>query len=83
MLRFRSRHTLRISNSLAVFAALTLLASALLSWNNSGLTAKGTADQMAEIESAPAQSLANEDPGGDSYKKNKSFKVSLFLFHID
>ncbi len=83
MLRFRSRHTLRISNSLAVFAALTLLVSALVSLNDSGLTAKGTTSQMAEIESDPAQSLASEDPGGASYKKNKSFKVSLFLFHID
>lgn len=83
MLRFRSRHTLRISNSLAVVAALTLLASALVSLNDSGLTAKGAADRMAEIESAPAQPLASEEPGGDSYKKNKSFKVSLFLFHID
>ncbi len=83
MLRFRSRHTLRISNSLAVFAALTLLVSALVSLHESSLTAKGAAEQTAEIESAPAQSLASEDPGGDTYKKNKSFKVSLFLFHID
>jgi hypothetical protein len=83
MLRFKSHHTPRISNSLAVFAALILLASTLAGISDSGLTSKDTADQTAGIELAPTQLFASETPGGNTHKKNKSFKVSLFLFRID
>ncbi len=83
MLRLKSHHTPRISNSLAVLAVLMLLVSALASISDSALTAKDSADQTAGIESNPTQSLVRETPGGNTHKKNKSFKVSLFLFRID
>ncbi len=83
MLRFKSHHTPRISNSLAVFAALMLLVSALAGVSGSVATTKGLAVQTAGIESAPMQTFASETPGGNTHKKNKSFKVSLFLFRID
>jgi hypothetical protein len=83
MLRFKSNHTPRISNSLAVFAALMLLVSALAGVSGSVATTKELAVQTAGIESAPTQTFASEAPGGNTHKKNKSFKVSLFLFRID
>jgi len=83
MLRFKSHHTPRISNSLAVFAALMLLVSALAGVSGSVVTTKELAVQTAGIESAPTQTFASETPGGNTHKKNKSFKVSLFLFRID
>ena len=83
MLRFKSHHTPRISNSLAVFAALMLLVSAVAGTSNSGFTSKNPADQMAGIELVPKHLFANETPGGNTHKKNKSFKVSLFLFRFD
>ena len=83
MLKFRLHHTPRISNGLAVFAALMLLVSALAGISDSGLTSKNPADQTAGIELVPTQLFASETPGGNTHKKNKSFKVSLFLFRID
>jgi len=83
MLRFKSHHTPRISNSLAVFAALMLLFSALSGSSDSVVATKTSADKAAQIESNPAQILASEAAGGNTHKKDKSFKVSLFLFRID
>lgn len=83
MLRFKSYHTPRISNSLAVFAALMLLVTALAGSSVSLGTAKDSVAQTAGIESAPTQTFASETPDGNTHKKNKSFKVSLFLFRID
>jgi hypothetical protein len=83
MLRFKSHHTPRISNSLAVFAALMLLGSALAGISHSVVATKDSSVQTAGIEAAPTQSFASETPGGNTHKKNKSFKVSLFLFRID
>jgi len=83
MLRFKSHHTPRISNGLAVIAALTLLISAVAGIGDSVVTTKNLADQTAGIESAPTRTLASETIGGNTHKKDKSFKVSLFLFRID
>ena len=83
MLRFKSHHTSRISNSLAAFAALMLLVSALAGISHSVVTTKEPAVQTAGIESSLKQTFASETPGGNIHKKNKSFKVSLFLFRFD
>jgi hypothetical protein len=83
MLRFKSHHTPRISDSLAVFAALVLLVGALAGVSKSGLTSQDPAEQTAGIESFPAQIFSSEAPRGITRKQNKSFKVSLFLFRID
>jgi len=82
MLRIKSLNTPRISNSLAVFAALLLMVSAMAGFGNTSLSLKDSADQSAGVEPTPAQ-LASESPAGDTHKNNKSFKVSLFLFRID
>ena len=81
MLNIKSNHKLRISNRMAAFAALMLLVSGLAGFGNSGLTAKDSADQLAD--SASAQFFAGETPGGNTHITNKSFKVSLFLFRFD
>ena len=83
MLRFRSNHTTRISNSLAALAALVLLVSALASYSDSGSTIQNPADLVVETEVALTQTVAGETPGGNTQEKSKSFKVSLFLFRID
>ena len=83
MFKLTSQNTPRISNSLAVFAALMLLLSALAGFRDSGHTATDPADQTAGNESAPTQFFAGETPAGNTHEKNKSFKVSLFLFRID
>lgn len=82
MLKFKSHPKLRISNSLAVFAALMLLVSALAGFSDSVMTARNLADQAAGIEPAVVQTLASETPDETDQKTNKSFKVSLFLFRI-
>ena len=83
MLRFKSSHTPRVSNSLAVFAALALLVSALAGISDSCLKLMDSADQAAGIESAPTQTFASVAPDENTQKKNKTFKASLFLFRID
>ena len=80
MLRLTSHHTPPISNRLAVFAALMLLVSALAGFSGSGLTSKDSADQTIGIEPASVQIMAGDTPAENSHNKNKSFKVSLFLF---
>lgn len=83
MLKLTTHHTPRISNRLAVFAALMLLVSALAGFSGSGLTSKDSADQTAANDTASTQTFASETTGGNSLKKNKSFKVSLFLFRTN
>ncbi len=83
MLKLTSHHTPRISNGLAVLAALMLLVSTVAGFSGSGLTSKDSANQVAGIEPAPTQTFTSDTPGENSHDKNKSFKVSLFLFRID
>lgn len=83
MLSYKSHYTPRISNSLAVSAALLLLFSALAGISDSVVPTMDSADQTAGIESTPTQTFASETPGGNTHKKNKSFRANLFLFRID
>ena len=83
MLRFKLNYTPRISNGLAVFAALMLLVSVLAGSSASLVTAEDSLAQVAGIEATPTQTFASEIPGGNTHKMKKSFKVSLFLFRID
>jgi hypothetical protein len=83
MLRFKSLHTPRVSNSLAVLAAVILLISALAGSGNSVVPGKDSANRDGELDSVASQLFATEEVGGNTHKKNKSFKVSLFLFRID
>jgi hypothetical protein len=83
MLRFKSHRTPPISNGLAVFAALMLLGSALAGISHSVVTTMDPAAQTAGIEPEATQLFASETAGGNTHKRNKSFKVSLFLFRID
>jgi hypothetical protein len=82
MLRIKSQNSPRISNGLAVLAAVMLMVSALAGINNSALTSMESANRSAKSESAPIQTVVKTAPGGNTHKKNKNFKVSLFLFRI-
>lgn len=83
MLRFKSHNTPRISNSLAVFAALMLMVSTLAGFSDAVLTATNPVDQTAGIETAQTQTFASDTAGRNANKNNKSFKASLFLFRFD
>jgi hypothetical protein len=83
MLRIKSQNSPRISNSMAVLAAVMLMVSALAGINNSALTSNESASRSAKSESTPVQNYAKEAPGGNTHKMNKNFKVSLFLFRIN
>ena len=83
MLKLKLHHTPRISNSLALLAAMVLLVSALASFSGSGLTSKVSADQTAGIETIATQTVTSDTRDGNSNTENKSFKVSLFLFRTN
>ena len=83
MLKLKLHHTPRISNSLALFAAMVLLVSALAGFSGSGLTSKVSADQTAGIETIATQTVTSDTRDGNSNTENKSFKVSLFLFRTN
>ena len=82
MLRYKRKHSPRISNRLAVFASLTLLVSALAGMTPTNL---GGAEAIAGV--APSSVVDAEPTNVASSKKRigkkKSFKVSLFLFRLD
>lgn len=80
MLRLTSRHTPRVSNRLAVIAALMLLVSALVNMSGSAATSTDSIVQTAEKTPISAETYASETAEGNTRKKNKGFKVSLFLF---
>jgi hypothetical protein len=83
MLKLRSLHKPRISNRLALFAALILLVTSLASVSDSIVPTRDQAIETADAESSNIDALTSQTAGGNSHQKNKSFKVSLFLFRID
>ena len=83
MLRIKSQNSPRISNGLAVFAALMLMVSTVAGISDSALTPNDLLNRLVTTDSAPTPTYADEAPGGNTHKRNKSFKVSLLLFRID
>ncbi len=83
MLKLRSQNKPRISNRLALFAALILVVSSLATGSDSVTPARNQAVQTPGVESSSMDALSSQASGGNTHQKNKSFKVSLFLFRID
>lgn len=71
MLRLTGKRTSRISNRLAIFAALLLVVTSLAGFGNSSLLSDG-------VESAMASSANQKNQPARLH--SKGFKVSLFLF---
>ena len=80
MLPLTRSHKIRIPNHLAVFAALLLLVTALtgVGSSNPGGAQPHSLAATAELnDEAPARFQVT---GASNAKKNKGFKMSLFLF---
>ena len=78
MLRITTHHKPRISNRLAGFSALLLLVATLAGTGNPASTVEtGFITNAAVADNAP---LTLSTRSGSSVKKNKGFKMSLFLF---
>jgi len=75
MLPITRSHKIRISNRLAVIAALLLVVTSLAGIEGSTISN----DQGSALHAAnpPAEMTA---PGNTTARKNKGFKMSLFLF---
>jgi len=80
MLRLTRHPQSRISNRLAIFAALLLLVTSLSGIGNS-VVSSGEGEALAATNSA-AESAPVSLRSGSSTKarKNRNFKISLFLF---
>jgi len=83
MFKFKSHHKPRISNRLAFFAALILVVSSLANVSDSVVSTKDQALKTATDKSSSIDAFSSQAAGGTTQQKNKSFKVSLFLFRID
>jgi hypothetical protein len=71
MLRLTGKRTSRISNRLAIFAALLLVVTSLAGVSNSALLTDGGESAMASSANQKSQPVKLH---------SKGFKVSLFLF---
>ena len=81
MLRLTTHHKSRISNRLAGFSALLLLVASLAGAGNPASTAEhGVMTKGAVAEAVDNAPLTLSSRGGSTVKKNKGFKMSLFLF---
>lgn len=74
MLRLKGKHTSRISNRLAVFAALLLVVTSLAGIGKPNLLSNGAEPAMVSAE-------RHESPPARLH--SKGFKVSLFLFRTN
>jgi hypothetical protein len=80
MMRLTTHSRLRISNRLAIFAALMLAISTLAGIGESVPGGQGMSTQIAGITSGGVDQNAGKSPGGTTPRKNKGFKMSLYLF---
>ncbi len=71
MLRLSGKRTSRISNRLAIFAALLLVVTSLAGVGNSTLLTDGAESVLASSENQKSQ---------PARLRSNGFKVSLFLF---
>ena len=77
MLRLTTHQKSRISNRLAIFAAVLLLVTSLAGMGGSIMPESAAMASLAAADQAvPALSSTN----GTKARKNRGFKISLFLF---
>jgi hypothetical protein len=71
---------MRISNRLAVFAAITLVISALAGMGNLPQSSQDATGQLAEIQSGLMDQAATSSSGSGAAQGSKGFISTLFLF---
>jgi len=82
MLRLTRTHKSRVSNRLAIIAALMLVTSAVVSIDNS-LHSGTKAHSLAAGQDRPTHEPVSAQTGANaSLKRHKSFKMSLFLLRL-
>lgn len=81
MLRLNKKYRIHISNRLASFAALLLVVTSLAGAGNPAMN-RDDSTETAVVSAATAESAHANVSARKSItvKKNKGFKVSLFLF---
>jgi hypothetical protein len=80
MMRLTTHGRLRISNRLAFFAALMLAISALAGIGESVPGGQDMSTQIAGVASGSMDQNTSNSSGGNTLRKNKGFKMSLYLF---
>ena len=80
MLRLKKKKKSRVSDRLAIFAALLLTVTSLAGIGNSLISASDGNAPFSAMTVADNSSIALHSNSGVKVKKNRNFKVSLFLF---
>jgi len=80
MLRLTTNHKSRISNRLAIFAAVLLLVTSLAGVGSSVISTGDSDAQFASLAIADKAVSSFHATGNTKARKNRGFKVSLFLF---
>jgi hypothetical protein len=80
MLRLTKHRNSRISDRLAIFAALLLVVTSLAGIGNSVISSGEGEAQFASMSFADDAPVSLQSRNSATVKKNNNFKVSLFLF---
>lgn len=82
MLHLNRRIRRRVSSRLAIFAALTLVITTLAGMDETVQRGQDSSGQIAGLAMDTLQQPANPAQTGSVIRKNKVFKMSLFLFRF-
>ena len=83
MLRLNRTHKPRVSNRLAIFAAVVLMSSIVAGLDRS-MPHENSPDSLASTPPLFSSETVNKPASaGSQVKQKKGFKVSLFLLRID
>jgi len=80
MLRLTRQAKSRISDRLAIFAALLLLVTSLSGIGNSFISSSDGEELLIASSAAESAPVSLQSGSNSKAKKNRNFKVSLFLF---
>jgi len=83
MLKLNRTHKPRVSNRLAIFAAVLLMSSIVAGLDRS-MPHENSLDSLAATSSLfSGETVKKQASTGSQVKQKKGFKVSLFLLRID
>jgi hypothetical protein len=82
MLRLSTQIKPRISSRLAIFAALTLVVTTLAGMDETVQGGQVSAHHIAGLAMNTIEQPASPVQSGSVVRKNKAFKMSLFLFRF-
>jgi hypothetical protein len=83
MLKLNRTNKPRVSNRLAIFAAVLLMSSIVAGLDRS-MPHENSSDSLAAIPSLfSGETVTKQASTGSQVKQKKGFKVSLFLLRID